>query len=213
MSSARPSPATSHAYIPSGIAFLRWLEPWSVAIQSRPLGSKAQLSGEEIQAWVSGWYSPPSLPSSGRRRAAASPSRTPSRRVGFLALAARRDQLEHLTVLVLGPRVGSVHLVGLALGVVGEVDVDATVHRVRLDVLGPVHGRRADLIGGEAGPDQHVRLAGKAVLRGQRTLAMDQRQPGELVLVELGDIENAVVQQRAVGGAGGRVIGSLETYL
>ena len=77
--------------------------------------------------------------------------------VGILARAARRDQLEHLTMLVLGPRVGSVHLVGLALGVVGEVDVDATVHRVRLDVLGPVHGRRADLVGREAGPDQHVR--------------------------------------------------------
>ena len=128
--------------------------------------------------------------------------------VGILARAARRDQLEHLAVLVLGPRVGPVDLVGLAFGVVGELDVDAPVHRVRLDVLGPVHRRRADQIGGEPGRDQHVRLARKAVLRGQRALALDQRQPGELVLVELGDVERAVVEQRAVGSAGARVEGA-----
>ena len=61
--------------------------------------------------------------------------------------------------------------------VVGQHDVDAAGDRVGLDVLGPVHRRGAEQVGGAARLDQHVGLAGEAVRRGQRALAVHQRQP------------------------------------
>ena len=60
----------------------------------------------------------------------------------------------------------------------------------------------AEQVGGAPRLDQHVGLAGKAVLRRQRALAEDQRQPVDLaVVVEPGDVERAVVEQVLVGGA------------
>ncbi len=106
-----------------------------------------------------------------------------------------------------------------AVGVVGEGDVDLAGLRRRLDVLGPVHLRRADLVTGE--PREHAHLFGGhpldvrdgAVLGGG-----DQRDPGaaavELAVArqlaravdldlrgvagELGDVERALVEQRQV---------------
>src|SRR3712207_9590557 len=48
-----------------------------------------------------------------------------------------RGQLQDVAVEVLRPRVRPVDLLGLAVGVVGEGDVDAAGLRVRLDVLRP----------------------------------------------------------------------------
>ena len=95
--------------------------------------------------------------------------------------------------------------VGLALGVVGQHDIDLAVDAVRLDVLWPVHLGRPEQIAGTARLDQHVGLAGKAVLGGQRPLAMHQRQPFKrAVLGEFRDVERTVVEQVHVGGAVGR---------
>ena len=107
---------------------------------------------------------------------------------------------------VLGARIGGVDLLGLALGVVGQHDIDLAVDAVGLDVLGTVHLGGAEQVGGAARLDQHVGLAGEAVFGGQRALAMDERQPFDrAVLGELGDIERAVVEQVHVGGAVVRV--------
>ena len=78
--------------------------------------------------------------------------------IGVLAFAARRDQLDDLAVARCGARVDGVDLLRLAPGVVGQHDVDAAVDRVGLDVLGPVHRRGAEQVGGAPGLDQHVRL-------------------------------------------------------
>ena len=98
--------------------------------------------------------------------------------VGVRARAARRDQLDDMAVEVFRPGVGRVELVGRHLLVLGHDGIDAAGHRVGLHVLRAVHRRGAQRIGGKAGLEQHLGLLGKAVLGGQRALAMHQRQPG-----------------------------------
>ena len=125
---------------------------------------------------------------------------------------ARRHQLDDLAMGVLGARVRAVDLLGLAPAVVGQRHTPA-VDRIWLDVLGPVHGRRTDQIGRLAREDQDFSLAREAVLGGQRPLALDQRQPGALVVVELGDIERTVVEQGAIRGAGGLIVSAVRDVL
>src|SRR5690606_22594387 len=75
------------------------------------------------------------------------------------------DQLDNVAEGVFGARIGSVDLVVLALGVVGQHDIDLAVHAVGLDVFGAVHLGRAEQVAGTAGLDHHIGLAGKAVFR------------------------------------------------
>ena len=126
---------------------------------------------------------------------------------------ARRHQLDDLAMGVLGARVRAVDLLGLAPAVVGQRHIHPAVDRIWLDVLGPVHGRRTDQIGRLAREDQDFSLAREAVLGGQRALALDQRQPGALVVVEFGDIERAVVEQGAIRGAGGLIVSAVRDVL
>ena len=100
----------------------------------------------------------------------------PVHRVGG-EVAVRRLDLDDVAERVLGPRVRRVLVARLAAGVVGQHHVDAAVPLVRLDVLGPVHRRRLEEVGGAAGLDQHVALVGEAVLLGERPLAVNERQP------------------------------------
>ena len=112
------------------------------------------------------------------------------------------DQLDDVAVAVAalgdGDRVGLIHLVGGAAGVVGQRDVDLAGDGVGLDVLGAIHLGGAHLVGREAGVDQHL-LDGEA--RHQRLLAARQRDPGAHA------VEGAVGGQRAraVDLPGGRV--------
>ena len=102
--------------------------------------------------------------------------------------------------LVLGARIGGIDLVRLALGVLGHHGIDLAVDRAGLEVLRPVHRRRAELIGRQARLDHHLALVGEAVLRRQAVLAMHQRQPVQVAIgVELGDRQLAVVEQVLVG--------------
>ena len=61
-----------------------------------------------------------------------------------------------------GPRVGGVHLLGLAAVVVGQHQLDLAGLRIGLDVLGPVHLRGAQRVAGEPGLDQHLGLIREA---------------------------------------------------
>ena len=108
------------------------------------------------------------------------------------------DHLDDVAERVVGARVGRVDLLGLAAGVVGQHDVDLVRLRVGLDVLRPVHLRRAEKVGGAAGLDQHVGLARKAVRRGQRALAMHQRHP------VAGAVRRCTWRRRACRRRGGR---------
>jgi hypothetical protein len=60
--------------------------------------------------------------------------------IALLALAGR-NELDHVAVTILRAWVGGVRLLGRALLVVGEHDVDQAVDRVGLDVLGTIEGR------------------------------------------------------------------------
>ena len=149
----------------------------SVAIQSRPWLSTAQLSGMPNQPFFV---------------VAARRSRRPRRREGsphFTRMSQRELRQPHgrrrpASISTMWPKRLSAR--GLAAStwsalrraVVGQHDIDLAGLRIGLDVLGPVHLGRAEQIGGAAGLDQHVGLAGEAVRRGQRALAEDQRQPG-----------------------------------
>ena len=59
-----------------------------------------------------------------------------------------------------------------------------------------------------ASTDYDIGLICESVLRRQRSLTMDQRQPHDLAaLVEAGDVERALVEQVAIGGAVGAIPG------
>ncbi len=73
-------------------------------------------------------------------------------------ITARGRDLDDVSELVFGARVGGVHLVRLALGVVGQDHVDLARHEIDVHVLRPVHLGRADEIGGEARLDHDVAL-------------------------------------------------------
>jgi hypothetical protein len=81
--------------------------------------------------------------------------------------------------LVVGPRIGFVHLCRHALLVIGEVHIDLPRHRIGLHVFGPVHARGAEEGGGEARIDQDFSLAGKPVLGRERIRAVGKRQPSD----------------------------------
>ena len=125
---------------------------------------------------------------------------------GDRVVARARGDLEDLTVLVLRAGVGLVDLTGSALGVVGQGGVDAAVDEVDLDVLGAVHLRRADLVGGQPGEDEdlleaHAVDLGLAVDDEGQPLAgaVVESVPGP-VAGELRDVQVALVEERAVGG-------------
>ena len=128
---------------------------------------------------------------------------------GGSEVAAVLGDLDDVAKGVLGARVGGIDGVSLAAGVVGEHDIDLAIGAVGLDVLGAVHPGGAEQIAGAAGLDDHVGLAGKAVLGGERTLAVDERQPFErAVLGEPGHIERALIEQVHVGGTVSGVVGA-----
>ena len=175
--------------------------PWpSVATQSRPAESIAQLSGMPNQP-LAVVAVEKVAPTSATDGIAAFQQHFPLA-LGGGEVAAVLGDLDDVAEGVFGARVGGVDLLGLALGVVGQHDIDLAVDGVGLDVLGPVHLGGAEQVAGAARLDQHVGLAGKAVLGGQRALAVDERQPFDrAVLGEFGDVERAVVEQVHVGGA------------
>ncbi len=129
--------------------------------------------------------------------------------VGLGSVAAGRDQLDDVAPFVAGPRVrrvGALTHIGIvrlfAAIVVSHHDIDASGPGIGLDVLRPVHRRRADEIGGSARLDQHVGLTGKSVGGGERSRAVDQLQPGERAVgVEAGHRQRALVEQGHIGGA------------
>ncbi len=103
---------------------------------------------------------------------------------------------------ILGARIGGIHLIVLALGIVGEHDINAAIDRVRLHVLGAVHLGRAEKITGTPGFDQHIGLTFEAVLLGQRTLTEYQRHPLDLaIFMEFGHVKRAFIQQVHIGSA------------
>ena len=90
-----------------------------------------------------------------------------------------------------------------AAGVVGQREVDLTGFRVDGSPLRPVHLGRANGVCGQSGVDEHVGLAGeqRAV---QWALTKDQWQPyARAVVVELGHVQRAFVQQGAIGHTSG----------
>ena len=73
--------------------------------------------------------------------------------------------------------------------------------------LGAIHGRGASTVGGGAGVEQHLGLAGEAVLGAQAVLSVYQGQPlAAAVGIETRGVQRACVQQIAVGAR----IGSVE---
>ena len=85
------------------------------------------------------------------------------------------DDFDDVAKSVVGPWVGGIDLVRLALAVVGQHHVDLVGLRIGLNVLGPVHLRGAEQVGSRARLDDNVGLALEAIGVGQRSLAMDQR--------------------------------------
>ncbi len=144
----------------------------------------------------------------GDRRVAALHQDVPGKaRRGVIAV--RRRHLYDMAEPVAGARIGGVDLVGLAARIVGEDHIDLVVLEIGLDVFGPVHPGRAEQVGGAPRLDHDVRLAAESVRRGQRSLAMDERQPVEApVGVITGDVERALVEQVPVGGAIDGVVGA-----
>jgi hypothetical protein len=82
-------------------------------------------------------------------------------------------------VVFLGAWVGGAHLLGFALVVLGQHQIDAAVHRIGLEVLRPVHGRGAQEVRGLAGLQHDVGLAVEPVVGREWALAEDERQPVE----------------------------------
>lgn len=98
----------------------------------------------------------------------------------------------------------------LAAGVVGQREIDQASVRVDGAPFRAVHLGRAELVGGQAGVEQHIGLAHEAVavrrlalvrrLRHQRAVAPLQRQPfARAVGVEAGHVQRALVEQCAAG--------------
>ena len=117
------------------------------------------------------------------------------------------DQLEDVTVLVRRPRIGLVHLLGLAGLVAGERAVDLAGPRAGLHVLGPVHLGGAHEVPCPSRVDGDVGLGREPVGRRQRTLTLDEREPlAGAVVVEPRRVEETAVQQRRRRGPVRRVV-------
>ena len=111
-------------------------------------------------------------------------------------VAVGRRHLDDVAEVVLGPRIGLVDLLRPALGVVGQHDEHLAGGRVRLHVLGPVHRRRLEQVGGQPRIDHDVGLRVEAVGGRERPLAEHERQPRHrAVLVVAGDRQRAFRQQ------------------
>ena len=79
-------------------------------------------------------------------------------------------------------------------------DVDLARSGVHRRPLGAIHGRGASTVGGGAGVEQHLGLAGEAVLGAQAVLSVYQGQPlAAAVGIETRGVQRACVQQIAVG--------------
>ena len=125
--------------------------------------------------------------------------------IGILATTARRGQFKHVTMRVGSARVRRVAF--LALGVVGQHDIDLAVDRVRFDVFRTVHLGCTQKVGRTAGLDQNIRLTVEVVFSCQRAFAKDQRHPVKAaIFVELGNKQGAVFQEVHVGCAIIRVV-------
>ena len=97
-------------------------------------------------------------------------------------------------------RVGRIDSVILALGIVRQHDVDLAADRVRLDILRTVHWCRTEQRCRAPCLDDDIGLAVKAVFRGQGSVTVHQRQPGQrTIVVEAGHRQRAAVKQVAVG--------------
>ena len=106
-----------------------------------------------------------------------------------------------MTVAVGNPRVGFVDVAGVAAGVVGQGEVDVAIGRINRAPLRAVHRGSAHKVGSQTGIDQHISLAGKAIVFIQTVLTVDQRQPlTGAIIIEPGDIQSAFIQQAAIGG-------------
>jgi hypothetical protein len=102
----------------------------------------------------------------GIRRIAAEEKKAPlafGRRMVRLAVDERRHDLEDVPVPVGAARIGRIDLFRLASRVRGADDIDATGTGMRLDVLRPIHRRRAGEAGGASRLDDDVRLARETV--------------------------------------------------
>jgi hypothetical protein len=81
-------------------------------------------------------------------------------------------------------------------------DIDLSRGGIDLHVVWPVHRRGADEIGCPARFDHQISLAREATPDPDRTLAVDEREPGEgPVRVEACDREDAVIEEVGVGAA------------
>ncbi len=117
-------------------------------------------------------------------------------------VAARFRDLDDVAEAVRRARVRGIDLIRFAAVIVGEHHPDAAGFCIRLDIFGPVHGRRAKEIAGAASFDQNVCLRIKSVGRRERASAEDEREPGDgAVLVEAGAVERAGIEQIHVGGS------------
>ena len=178
----------------------------SVAIHRRPLGSKAMLSGVSrtsrwrVVPWRCTW-----------RPAPASPDRRPAGTRPTCKLAAAwsaslpspgGDSSRIWPVLFSARGLAAIDLVRLALGVLGHHGIDLAVDRIGLEILRPVHRRRAEQIGGEARLDHHLALVGEAVLRASgRSGHAPAAASAGAIGVELRDRQLAFVEQVLVGRA------------
>ena len=88
-------------------------------------------------------------------------------------------------MLVVGARIGLVQTIRLAAGVVGERHVDRAVDRIGLHILGAIHGRRTQQVGGATRFDQDVedRLDGSGIIgQGRSPLLPDVPTVAETVI-------------------------------
>lgn len=109
---------------------------------------------------------------------------------------------------VFGTRVGRIDLGFVALLVLGHDGVDAAGDRIGLDVLRPVHRGRAEGIRRQPCLQQHLGLVGKAVVRRELALAVNQRQPGHRAIgVVTGDRQHAIVKKAVAGSRIRLVVG------
>lgn len=96
--------------------------------------------------------------------------------------------------------VGRIDLVGLSSRVVGQHDVDFMRFCVDLRALRPIHLRRAHEVTCATRFNDNVRLRAETVAIGQRTLAINQRQPfTSAVCIVLGYVKRALVQEVQIG--------------
>ena len=107
-----------------------------------------------------------------------------------------------MAMLIIGARIGGIHLIRAAIAVIRQQHINAAGRGVWFYIFWPVHRRGAQKAGGLAGMDQHIRLGVEAIGRRQRPLALHQIKPFDLaIIMEFGDRKHAFIQQIPIGGA------------